>query len=111
MGSLLGKVFRAGLNMVTPKYSTNSASQVNKGLKKLINGRQQEVGNAIRFQYGLKHAIVRGGYNESLHNYHKLSVSAFSDPKHLLEVRNKVPRCLQQAMIELSELMSRGVKI
>lgn len=112
MGSFLGKVVRVGLNAVTPKHSLRWASPTNKGLSKLINGTQKDVGNGvIRFQYGLKHKVVKAGYNESLHKYHDLAISAFSTPKQLSEVYNKVPRCLQQAMTELSDLMSRGAKV
>ncbi len=85
MGSFLGKVVRVGLNAVTPKYSHGWASPTNKGLSKLINGTQKDVGNGvIRFQYGLKHAAVRAGYNESLHKYHDLAISAFSSPEQTL---------------------------
>ena len=78
MGSFIGKVVRVGLNAVTPKYSHGWASPTNKGFSKLINGTQKDVGNGvIRFQYGLKHAAVRAGYNESLHKYHDLAISAF----------------------------------
>lgn len=112
MGSFFGKVVRVGLNAVTPKYSHGWASPTNKGLSKFINGTQKDVGNGvIRFQYGLKHKVVKAGYNESLHKYHDLAISAFSTPKQLSEVYNKVPRCLQQAMTELSDLMSRGARV
>lgn len=112
MGSFLGKVVRVGLNAVTPKYSKGWASPSNKGLSKLINGTQQDIGNGvIRFQYGLKHAVVKAGYNESLHNYHNLAISANSTGEQLAKVYNKVPRCLQQAMTELSDLMCRGAKV
>ena len=112
MGSFLGKVVRVGLNAVTPKYSHGWASPTNKGLSKLINGTQKDVGNGvIRFQYGLKHAAVRAGYNESLHKYHDLAISAFSSPEQMNKVFKNIPRCLQQAVLELSDLRARGVKI
>lgn len=112
MGSFLGKVVRVGLNAVTPKYSHGWASPTNKGFSKFINGTQKDVGNGfVRFQYGLKHAIVKAGYNESLHNYHNLAISANSTGEQLAKVYNKVPRCLQQAMTELSDLMSMGAKV
>ena len=110
--SLMGKVFRVGLNAVTPKYTKAWASPNNTGWKKLINGTQKDIGNGvIRFQFGLKHAVMKAGYNESLHNYHKLAISPYSDVAGLLEFKNRVPRCLHQAMIELSDLMSGGVKL
>lgn len=105
MSSLLGKVFRVGLNAVTPKYSGAWASPTNKGFKKLINGTQQVTGDRIRFQYGIKHLIVRAGYSDTLNKYHNLAISPFSTGKQLAETYNKVPRCLQQAMTELSGLM------
>ena len=109
--SLMGKVFRVGLNAVTPKYTKAWASPNNTGLKKLINGTQKEVGHSIIFQQGLKHAIVRTGYRDSLKAYHNMSVSAFSTGEQLAKVYNNVPRCLQQAMTELSEWMSHGCKV
>lgn len=112
MGTFLGKVFRVSLNAITPKYTKGWASPSNKGLSKFINGTQQDLGNGvIRFQYGLKHAVVKAGYNKSLHNYHKLSISPFSTGAQLLETKNNVPRCLHQAMTELSDLMCRGAKV
>ena len=112
MGSFIGKVVRVGLNAVTPKYSHGWASPTNKGLSKFINGTQKDVGNGvIRFQYGLKHKVVNAGYNESLHKYHDLAISAFSTPEQMNKVFKNVPRCLHQAMRELSDLMARGVKI
>jgi len=109
--SVLGKIFKIGLNAITPKYSKGWANPANKGLKKLINGTQQEYGHIIKFQYGLKHAIVRTGYADTLKKYHALSISPFSTGKQLAETYDKVPRCLQQAMTELSDLMSRGVNV
>lgn len=112
MGSFLGKVVRVGLNAVTPKYSHGWASPTNKGLSKFINGTQKDVGNGvIRFQYGLKHKVVNAGYNESLHKYHDLAISAFSTPEQMNKVFKNVPRCLHQAMRELSDLMSMGAKV
>lgn len=112
MGTFLGKVVRVGLNAVTPKYTKGWADPANKGMQKLINGTQKDLGNGVlRFQYGLKHAVVKAGYNESLNNYHKLAISQFSDAADLIAVKNRVPRCLHQAMIELSELMSWGSKV
>lgn len=109
--SVLGKVFRVGLNAVTPKYSKGWASPTNKGWKKFINGTQQKYGHAIKFQYGLKHEIVRTGYADTLKKYHELAISPYSTGKQLAETYDKVPRCLQQAMIELSSLMAHGVKV
>jgi len=109
--SALGKIFRIGLNAITSKTPKGWANPANKGLKKLINGTQYASGHSIYFKPGLKHAIVRTGYKESLKKYHNLSVSAFSVPEHITETYNKVPRCLHQAMRELSDLMSRGVKV
>lgn len=112
MGTFLGKVVRVGLNSITPKYTKGWANPANKGMQKFINGTQQDIGNGvIRFQWGLKHKIVKAAYNESLNNYHKLAISSFSDVADLVKVKNRVPRCLHQAMIELSDLMSRGVKV
>ena len=111
MASFMGKIFRAGLNAVTPKYSASWASPANKGLKKLLNGSQQECGDMIKFQYGIKHAIVRTGYRDTLKEYHNLAISPFSTGKQLSETYDRVPRCLQQAMTELSDLMSHGVKV
>lgn len=111
MGSLLGKVFKVGLNAITPKYSKGWASPSNKGLSKLINGTQQDCGNFIRFQQGIKHAIVRVGYRDTLNQYHNLAVSCNSTGKQLAETYDKVPRCLQQAMTELSDLMAHGVNV
>jgi len=109
--SLLGKVFRVGLNAVTPKYSKAWADPANKGLTKLINGTQQDCGSYIRFQQGVKHAIVRTGYRDTLKKYYSLSISPYSTGKELAETYDKVPRCLQQAMTELSNLMSHGVMV
>lgn len=109
--SLMGKVFKVGLNAITPKYTKAWASPMNTGLKRVINGTQKQVGHFIIFQQGLKHAIVRTGYRDSLKAYHNLSVSAFSTGEQLSKVYNNVPRCLQQAMTELSNLMSRGCKV
>lgn len=109
--SVLGKVFRVGLNAVTPKYSKGWASPANKGLQKFINGTQQDYGHMIKFQYGLKHSIVRAGYADTLKKYHQLSISPYSTGKELAETYDRVPRCLQQAMTELSNLMAHGVKV
>ena len=109
--SLLGKVFRVGLNAVTPKYSKGWANPANKGFQKFINGSQKDYGDMIKFQYGLKHAIVRTGYADTLKKYHELAISPNSTGKELAETYNKVPRCMQQAMTELSDLMSRGVNV
>lgn len=109
--SVLGKVFRVGLNAITPKYSKGWASPANKGFQKFINGSQKDYGNAIKFQYGLKHVIVRTGYADTLKKYHQLAISPYSTGKELAETYNKVPRCMQQAMTELSDLMSRGVNV
>lgn len=111
MSSLLGKVFRTGLNAVTPRYSGAWASPTNKGLKKLVNGTQQAIGDRIKFQYGIKHLIVRTGYHDTLKEYHNLAISPFSTGKQLSETYDRVPRCLQQAMTELSDLMSHGAKV
>lgn len=112
MGSFFGKVVRVGLNAVTPKHSLRWASPTNKGLSKFINGTQKDVGNGvIRFQYGLKHKVVNAGYNESLHKYHDLAISPDTAPGQLQKIYDNVPRCLHQAMRELSELMCLGVKV
>ena len=112
MGTFLGKVVRVGLNSITPKYTKGWANPANKGMQKFINGTQQDIGNGvIRFQWGLKHKIVKAGYNESLNNYHKLAISPYTKSGQLSSVYNNVPKCLHQAMRELSDLMSRGVKV
>lgn len=112
MGSFFGKVVRVGLNAVTPKHSLRWASPTNKGFSKFINGTQKDVGNGvIRFQYGLKHKVVNAGYNESLHKYHDLAISPDTAPGQLQKIYDNVPRCLHQAMRELSELMCLGVKV
>ena len=112
MGSFLGKVVRVGLNAVTPKHSLRWASPTNKGLSKFINGTQKDVGNGvIRFQYGFKNKVVNAGYNESLHKYHDLAISPDTAPGQLQKIYDNVPRCLHQAMRELSELMCLGVKV
>ena len=41
----------------------------------------------------------------------KLAISAFSSPEQMNKVFKNIPRCLQQAVLELSDLMARGVKI
>lgn len=109
--TVLGKVFRAGLNAITPKYSQAWADPANKGFKKLLNGTQKEFGDCIRFQYGIKHVIVRTGYADTLKQYHQLAISPNSTGKELAQTYDKVPRCLQQALTELSDLMSHGVLV
>lgn len=104
MASILGKVFRVGLNKVCPK-AKGWASPNNTGWKKFINGTQKDYGNCIMFQYGLKHKVLSLGYPKAMQNYHNVMTSAFSTSEQIRAVHSQIPNCLHQAAIELSHLM------
>ena len=107
--SLMGKVVRVGLNAITPGYSKACANATNTGLKKIINGTLKQQGDSLIFQSGLKHAIVRTCYGDSLKAYHtgSKSLSGVLQSEQFAKFKKTVPRCLQNAIRELS-IFNRG---
>ncbi len=106
MATFFGKVFKAGLNSITPKYPLAWADPANTGFKKFLNGTQWQDGNSMLFQYGLKHKIVEAGYSQSLRKY--CAMSSHGDLEEMARLKGNVPRALQQAFTELAHLNASG---
>ena len=107
MSTVLGKLFRVCLNKVRP-VAKGWASPQNTGWKKFINGAQYDKGDRILFQYGLKHQVLSLGYPKAMKDFHNVMTSAYSTTSQIRNVHSRIPNCLHQAAIELSELMANG---
>lgn len=108
--TILGKVFKAGLNLVRPT-AKGWAKPGQTGWKAFINGTQWERGHSIFFRGGLKHKVLQVGYPKAMKNYHNVITSPNATGRQISEAYNRMPNCLHQAARELSDLMGHGVKI
>lgn len=108
--TVLGKIFKAGLNLVKP-VAKGSAKPGQTGWKAFINGTQWENGHSIFFRGGLKHKVLQVGYPKAMKNFHNTYTSGWASQEAVKTAYDKIPKCLHQSARELSDLMSHGVRI